>query len=101
MKKLLAMLMTMALTAGVLTACGNTTVVQQGGGEQAASETEETAQATETEAGNEAVSGDAVKTGISIVTTLEGENAGADTDGYATSNISVVAVTVGDDGVIG
>ena len=39
MKKLLAMLMTMALTAGVLTACGNTTVVQQGGGEQAASET--------------------------------------------------------------
>ncbi|MCI6812496.1 MAG: hypothetical protein MSS92_02930 [Lachnospiraceae bacterium] len=100
MKKLLAMLMTMALTAGVLTACGNTTVVQQGGGEQAASETEETAQAAETEAGNEAVSGDAVKTGISIVTTLEGENAAADTDGYATSNISVVAVTVGDDGVI-
>lgn len=101
MKKLLATLLTMALTAGALTACGNTTVVQQGGTTQEAETSQESTEVTGTEeAAKEEASGDAVKTGISIVTTLEGENAGADTDGYSTANISAVAVTVGDDGVI-
>lgn len=46
-------------------------------------------------------SGDAVKTGLSVITGLSSsKNAAADAEGLAQANIALVAVTVGEDGVI-
>ena len=99
MKKQIKRLLALGLAAGLLTACGNTPVVQYDGSvndtQQQVEAEKETENKTETA---QVVDGDAVKTGVSIQTTLEGENAGAQGDGYAKSNISIVAVTVGEDG---
>ncbi len=101
MKKQIKRLLALGLAAGLLTACGNTPVVQYDGSvndtQQQVEAEKEAENKTETA---QVVDGDAVKTGVSIQTTLEGENAGAQGDGYAKSNISIVAVTVGEDGII-
>ena len=48
-----------------------------------------------------AESGAAVKTGLSLVTSVaKSKDASAEGDGQAQANVSLVAVTVGDDGVI-
>ncbi|MBQ9989602.1 MAG: hypothetical protein IJP31_01465 [Lachnospiraceae bacterium] len=104
MKKLLATFLSLGLTVSLLGGCGNTVIVQQ-----SSPETQEAATATEqaAESGEEASVTDteelaegAVKTGMSIVTTLEGTDAGEEADGSSTTNIGIVAVTVDGQGVI-
>lgn len=107
MKKRLVKLLALALSAGILTACGNVTVVQYdgsvGGQNQQPQTTEGTVEdeaASEQAAQKENVAEGAVKTGVSIVTTLDGKNAGTEGDGYSKADISIVAVTVDENGVI-
>ncbi len=107
MKKQIKKLLALGLAAGLLTACGNTTVVQYNGtveGTKQQAEAVTSEAATEAEASEaqtaQGTSSDAVKTGVSIQTKLEGENAAADKEGYSQADITIVAVTVGDDGVI-
>ena len=95
MKKLVVTLLSLSLAAGVLGGCGNKTVVQQEAPEQ-----ESEALVQENTKQELAVAEGDVKTGISIVTTLEGEDATEEAEGYSTSNISIVAVTVDENGVI-
>ena len=104
MKKLSAAFLSLGLTVSLLSGCGNTTVVQQAAPQNQVAETgaeEEAATGTETAdgAGEELAEG-AVKTGLSIVTTLEGQDASAEADGSSTANINIVAVTVDEEGVI-
>ena len=103
MKKLSVTFLTLGLTVGLLSGCGNTTVVQQStpaSQEAQAAASEETGNEPVSDAAGGEIAEGALKTGISIVTTLEGEDASADADGSSTANISVVAVTVDEQGVI-
>lgn len=96
MKKSLAIIMTAAMSMSLLFGCSGKTAGTTKETEKKAETTAETA-AEETTAGTE---GGAVKTGLSIVTSLSGEDATAEADGLAKADIAVVAVTVGEDGVI-
>ena len=82
MKKIIAMLLTLAMTVGVLSGCAGVPV------------------AIESQKKEEVAGENALKTGLSVVTTLEVANASAEADGNATTNISIIAVTVDDSGVI-
>lgn len=96
MKKSLAIIMTAAMSMSLLFGCsGKTTATTK--------ETEkksETAAETVTEETTAAIEGSAVKTGLSIVTSLSGNDATAEEEGLAKADIAVVAVTVNEDGVI-
>ena len=96
--KLIALLLAAVLTAGMLSACAPTVVVLQ----EAPKETTptETPAASETEPSTEA-GGVPVKTGLSFVTaTTSSTGASEEGDGVAQADISLVAVTVDDNGVI-
>ena len=90
MKKLLAYVLTLAMTASVLVGCTGTTVVIENPTENA--ETTESVEVAVTEG--------AVKTGLSVMASISGESATAEANGVAQTDISLVAVTVNDNGVI-
>ena len=87
MKKLLAIFLTLAMSAGLLSGCAGVPV------------------AIESPQGNvkeevAAVDGEAVKTGLYVSASLSSENAAAEADGITTTDVSIIAVTVSDSGVI-
>ena len=87
MKKLLAIFLTLAMITGLLSGCAGVPV------------------AIENPQGNvkeevAAVDGEAVKTGLYVSASLSAENATAEADGNTTTDISIIAVTVSDSGVI-
>ena len=93
MKKMIALLLTLVLTVGIFTACAPTIVVLQ----EAPKETAP----VQTPEKQPVADGTAVKTGLSFVTsTTSSAAASAEGDGVAQSDISLVAVTVDDNGVI-
>ena len=93
MKKMIALLLTLVLTVGIFTACAPTIVVLQ----EAPKETTP----VQTPEKQPVADGTAVKTGLSFVTsTTSSAAASAEGDGVAQSDISLVAVTVDDNGVI-
>ena len=89
MKKLLAYVLTLVMTASVLVGCTGTTVVIENPTENA--ETTESVEVAVTEG--------AVKTGFAVSATLSAESAG-EKDGGSTTDVSLVAVTVTEEGVI-
>ena len=94
MKKILAFVLTMAMTASLLVGCtGTIVVIENPTGNVETKENTEVAETTEITEG-------VVKTGLSVITNLSGENATAEANGVVTTDISLVAVTVNDNGVI-
>ena len=91
MKKMLAYVLTLAMTATVLVGCtGTTVVIENPAGNETTVENTEVAEVTE----------GAVKTGLAVSASLSGEAATAENNGVVTTDISLVAVTVNDNGVI-
>ena len=84
MKKILAMLMTLTMTVSLLSGCAGVPVAMND------SVKEEVAE----------VDGDSLKTGLSVVANLTAEGATAEAAGSAATDISIIAVTVSDSGVI-
>lgn len=91
MKKLIAMLLTLTMTAGIISGCS---------GKPVAVENPQEATNEEAAVGEEAVEGGALKTGLSVMASLEATGATAEEDGAAKTNISLIAVTVDENGVI-
>ena len=87
MKKMLAYVLTLAMTAGVLVGCTGKIVV--------IGNPTENVETTE----NVEVAEGAVKTGFAVSATLSAESAG-EKDGSSTTDVSLVAVTVTEEGVI-
>ena len=96
MKKILAFVLTMAMTASMLVGCTGTIVVIENPAGNA--ETKENVEVAETTEVKEAIEG-AVKTGFAVSATLSAESAG-EKEGSTTTDVSLVAVTVTEDGVI-
>lgn len=95
LNKILTFCLALVLTVGLLTGCGTTVVVLQ-----EAPQTAEPAPAPQEKPAASA-DGAAVKTGLSFITsTTSSTAASAEGDGVAQSDISLVAVTVDDNGVI-
>ena len=93
MKKILAFVLTMAMAASLLVGCtGTIVVIENPTGDVEKAESVENIEVTETTEG-------AVKTGFAVSATLSAENAG-EKDGKTTTDISLVAVTVTEEGVI-
>ena len=88
MKKWIAFVLTLAMSAGLLTGCAGVPVVMEN--QTGNVENTQLAEATQ----------GAVKTGLSVITNLSGESAGTEADGVISTDISLVAVTVSDSGVI-
>ena len=86
------------LLLSALTGCGTTVVVAPQGGTPASTAPDKTA-APETQPAQGGVSAP-VKTGLAILTDLSGSKDAGEEDGSAKSELLLVAVTVGDDGVI-
>lgn len=87
MKKVIALLLSVTLIAGVLTACGSS------------KSTTETS--TETTTSTEATTDSAAaKTGLAVITSLGKSTSAADADGLAQVDSLVVGVLVGEDGKI-
>ena len=84
MKKILAMLMTLTMTVSLLSGCAGVPVAMND------SVKEEVAE----------VDGDSLKTGLSVVASLSAESATEEGAGTAATDISIIAVTVSDSGVI-
>ena len=84
MKKILAMLMTLTMTVSLLSGCAGVPVAMND------SVKEEVAE----------VDGDSLKTGLSVAANLSVADASAEADGNAATDISIIAVTVSDSGVI-
>ena len=91
MKKILAFVLTMAMAASLLVGCTGTIVVIENPTGNA--ENTENIVVAETTEG-------AVKTGLSVIANLSGEAATAEKNGVVTTDVSLVAVTVNDNGVI-
>ena len=91
MKKMLAYVLTLAMTAGVLVGCTGKIVVIENPTENV--ETTENVEVADVTEG-------AVKTGLSVMASLSGESATAEAAGKVTTDISLVAVTVDENGVI-
>lgn len=98
MKKLSAITLFLALSLGLLAGCGTTAVVAVPAPTPPVLPVETPANQPNTPADP---SGEAVKTGLALITSV-GNSAGvsAEGDGLAQADITLVAVTVGDDGVI-
>ena len=102
MKKLSAVALSLALSASLLAGCAGGT----GGNSASPSATPSatpapTVSATPAPSETTPATGDAVKTGLSVITGVEkSKAAAADAEGLAQANIAIVAVTVGEDGVI-
>lgn len=88
MKKLIGMLLTLGMTAGLLSGCTGVPVAVNDKKEE--NRKEEIVIAD----------GEALKTGLSVLTTLETTDASAEAAGTAVTNISLIAVTVSESGVI-
>ena len=86
MKKLLAFLLTLAMVTGMLSGCAGVPVAVE---EPQGNVKEEMA-----------ATGEAVKTGLYVSASLSAENATEEAAGTATTDISIIAVTVNDSGVI-
>ena len=98
MKKTLAILLTLALSVSVLAGCSGTAVVEK---EKESTETVVATEGTEVDSTASSTSeARPVKTGLSITTALSGSDATADEEGKAQADITIVAVTVDEDGVI-
>ena len=98
MKRLPAIALSLALSLGLLAGCGTTAVVAVPALTPSVIPTE--APAT-TPAPADPSSGEAVKTGLSLITSVgSSTSASAEGDGLAPADITLVAVTVGEDGVI-
>ena len=94
MRKVLAFVLTLVMTASMLVGCTGTIVVIENSTENVEStESVESIEVAETTEG-------AVKTGLSVMASLSGESATAEANGVAATDISLVAVTVNDNGVI-
>ena len=88
MKRLPAIALSLALSLGLLAGCGTTAVVAVPGPPPAGGPPR-------------GASGEAVKTGLSLLTSVgSSTSASAEGDGLAQADITLVAVTVGEDGVI-
>lgn len=87
------------LLLSALTGCGTTVVVAPEGGTPAASTAPDKTAAPETQPAQGGISAP-VKTGLAILTDLSGSKDAGEEDGSAKSELLLVAVTVGDDGVI-
>ena len=97
-KKLSASILSLAIGLGLLTGCGTTAVVAVPAPTPSAAPVETPTVPTSTPAeGSEG----AVKTGLSLITSVgSSTSASAEGDGLAQADITLVAVTVGEDGVI-
>ena len=97
MKRMLALLLTLTLALGLLAGCGTTVVVAV-----PAPTPEAETPTPSPETPPVAVPGGVpVKTGLALLTSVSSsKDATADADGLAQADITVVAVTVGDDGII-
>ena len=96
MKKLLALILTGALTMGALSACGSTAVVAVPPPQESVPAT-----AAPTPDQSREPSGEAVKTGLYLSASVSGSKSAADgEDGLGQADIDLVAVTVTDEGVI-
>jgi hypothetical protein len=97
MKKLSLAALSLALTVGLLAGC-------TGGPSASPSATPSATPSTSvstTPSPSAPATGDAVKTGLSVISSVaSSKNASADGEGLAQANIALVAVTVGEDGVI-
>ena len=94
MRKALAFVLTLAMSASLLVGCtGTIVVIENPTGNVESIEVAEITETTETTEG-------AVKTGLSVTAGLSGESATAEANGVITTDISLVAVTVNDSGVI-
>ena len=96
MNKLSATILSLTACLGLLAGCGSTAVVAVPAPTPSAAPDIPTS--TPAPAGT---SGEAVKTGLSLITSVgSSASASAERDGLAQADITLVAVTVGDDGVI-
>lgn len=99
MKRLPAIALSLALSLGLLAGCGTTAVVAVPAPTPSAAPTE--APAAQPSSPVDASSGEAVKTGLALITSVgSSTSASAEGDGLAQADITLVAVTVGEDGVI-
>ena len=99
MKRLPAIALSLALSLGLLAGCGTTAVVAVPAPTPSVAPTE--APAAQPSSPVDASSGEAVKTGLSLITSVgSSTSASAEGDGLAQADITLVAVTVGEDGVI-
>ena len=97
MRKALAFVLTLAMSASLLVGCtGKIVVIENPTGNV---ENTESTESTESVEAAETTEG-AVKTGLSVIAGLSGEGAAAEANGVVTTDISLVAVTVNDSGVI-
>lgn len=103
MKKKLAILLSLVMAAGLLAGCTGkavTTESEKTNTEMAVDgESEATTESADAQSGATTEGGE-VKTGLSIMTSLSGEDATAEADGTAQADITIVAVTVNEAGVI-
>ena len=100
-KQIFALLLSGLLLLSALAGCGTTVVVGPEGGKPAGSTPPSSPSPAATQPDGTGSGAAPVKTGMSVVTDLsKSKDAAADKDGTAQSGILVVAVTVGDDGVI-
>ena len=99
-KKTMCLLLALCLTAALLVGCSNQPATNGTTPATEASKPEETvAPATEASKPEETVA--AVKTGLSMVASVSSsKNASAEEEGLAQTNVTLVAVNVGDDGKI-
>ena len=98
MKRLPAIALSLALSLGLLAGCGTTAVVAVPAPTPSVVPTEAPAA---TPAPADPSSGEAVKTGHALITSVgSSTSASAEGDGLAQADITLVAVTVGEDGVI-
>ena len=97
MKRMLALLLTLTLALGLLAGCGTTVVVAV----PAPTPEAETPTPSPETPPAAVPGGIPVKTGLALLTSVSSsKDATADADGLAQADITVVAVTVGDDGII-
>ena len=88
MKKIIAMVLTLAISMGMFAGCAGVPVVME-------------QQTGKEEEGLAAVTGQgAVKTGLSVITNMSAQEASFEADGTVTTDISLVGVLVNDSGVI-
>lgn len=92
MKKLLSLVLSLTLTTAILAGCGGTAKT-----DNSASTTTSTTASTET---NTEASGDAVKTGLAVVSSIANSADAGEKDGLAQVDSIIAAVTVGKDGKI-
>ena len=103
LKRISAFLLSILLLLGVLSGCGTTVVVVEGGkpAEPTATPAPTAAPTATPEAAPAPAASGAVKTGLAVISSVSSStDASAEGDGLAQSDIMLVAVTVDESGVI-